>query len=202
MIRTALVEQHLQQGERILWSAGVVEEFYRGSMSSRLKARLCLLVFSVAGAVYLGFMLADLLQPETPPAACGTGCAATFPPMDILKPFKAPFCITILIVVVAFACVQLVHVLALRRASPHSPTDWFAVTSRRLLELDRSGALLDQVEKAEITRLKLTHRDDQQILIVHRERKHIELAPFKIAFVKHPAEAKAIIEKELLEQPK
>ncbi|HEV7693945.1 MAG TPA: hypothetical protein VGO52_24135 [Hyphomonadaceae bacterium] len=200
MTRTAPVEQHLQQGERILWSAGVVEEFYRLSISHRIKVAIGPLVLCVAAMICLGFTLAGLLQPE-PHTACGTGCSSAWFTGDFFRPVKIAICVAVLAAFAVTACALLLHVNCLLRTSPHSPTDWFAVTSRRLLELDRSGALLDQVEKAEITRLKLTHRDDQQILIVHRERKHIELAPFKIAFVERPAEAKAIIEKDLLGQP-
>src|SRR5262249_38753536 len=140
--------------------------------------------------------LVDLIQPK-PETYHGLPAATLVPAMPGLTlVFVGPIYGLIILACLIIAVAQ-VGRFNLRRPSAVR----YAVTSARLLAMDASGALVDQLEGSEIADIRIDHPDTARGLTVRSKPGESHRGPFVMLYADQLAEAKATIEETFLPAP-
>jgi hypothetical protein len=178
----AIWSPHLQPGERIVWSASASQEMRRAEMSRHRLLYGAAGLVSLAIAIALGVRFAESLLIVT----AQPSMLAVFTPLYI-------------VFALAMGALAL---WGLRRMGDRPPVAiHYALTGSRLLALDAGGAIVSQMQGADVAGVIAGGRRKTPDVYVLRKDDPKEDHAFAIEHVERPLEAKAIIEETLLPEP-
>ncbi|MDP3739027.1 MAG: hypothetical protein Q8R02_16655 [Hyphomonadaceae bacterium] len=172
---------HLHPDERIVWRADASTKLRRAEVSRRRTVAILLGLASIVLSGAFGYKLYESLFIANATPNLGTAVGA---------PLYAALALTFAVVFLA----------QLGRLNPKLPASVrFAATSTRLIALDASGAVVDEVDTHDIAGLILGGRRSAPDLFVLRKHDDTNVRAFAIEHIERPIEAKAIIEEHFLE---
>lgn len=171
--------QHLQPGERILWSADASPALRRAEQTRQR------LIFGGVGAFSL--LVAVLLA-----ARFSESMRVTSAQPSLLAAFTPLF----LIFALAMAVLAVSSFRKMWRPSPRAVH--FAATEARLIALDATGAIIDDLPKTEVDSVVAGGRRRTPDIYVLRKDDPQEKHVFAIEHIDRPLEAKAILEQAYL----
>jgi hypothetical protein len=180
MDETALWTSHLKPGESLVWSASVSPALVK---AARDRARLIGLGSGIACTLITVLLAARFLESVS---AFGTA--------DIGASLLTPLYLVFTIAMAALALWGFRNMRAKLPATAH-----FAATNLRLLALDPSGAITDELAAADIDGVIAGGRPSSPSLFVFRKGDDKDERTFPIEHIERPLEAKAIIEEHFLE---
>jgi hypothetical protein len=186
---------HLRADERVLWQAPVAEDRYLAELSRQRRLGLGIGLIALVATGLFGARGLDLIHPQPQPAASDAHTmSVNLAPLDLSAVFLLPiYCAAVLAcLVIAIAQVSRFN---LRRPAAVR----YAVTSARLLAVDATGALVDQLESGDIAAAALGGPDDARSLNVRRKPGPNDRKPFVMLYAEGLVEAKAAIEETLLQ---
>lgn len=166
---------HLQPGERIVWSAAVSATMRKAHLSRQR------LIYGVVGgaSLLIGLLLLVRFVESLLIVTAQPSMLAAFTPLYLV------FGLTMLAL----------SLWGFRRmATPVSAASHFAATSTRLIALDASGALVQQMNGADVDGVIAAGRARTPDVYVLRKDDPKEEHVFAIEHIERPLEAKAIIE--------
>lgn len=182
MSSTANWGPHLQPGERILWSADASQALRSAELNRQRLIYGGVGAFSALVAVMLAARFAESLFLVT----SAPSMLAAFTPLFLI------FAITMAILALS----------AFRKmARPGPAAAHFAATDTRLIALNASGAVIDEMPKAEADSVIAGGRRRTPDLYVLRKDDPQEKRVFAIEHIDRPLDAKAIIEEAYLPAP-
>ncbi len=178
----AIWTPHLQPGERIVWSADVSLALRRAEQTRQR------LIFGGVGA--FSALVAVLLA-----ARFTESLLVTTAQPSLLAAFTPLF----LIFALAMAVLAVSSFRKMWRPPPRAMH--FAATDTRLIALDASGAIIDEMPKAEVDSVVAGGRQRTPDIYVLRKDDPDEKRVFAIEHIEKPLGAKAIIEDAYLPEP-
>jgi hypothetical protein len=171
----AIWTAHLQPGERLIWTAEASQALRRAELSRQR------LIYGGVGAfaVLVAVLLAARFTESLFLATAAPSMLAAFTPLYLV------FALTM--AVLAFGSFR-------KMMRPGPTAAHFAATEARLLALDASGALIDELPKAEVDSVIAGGRRRTPDIYVLRKDDPDEKRVFAIEHIDRPIEAKAMIE--------
>ena len=171
----AIWTPHLQPGERIVWSADASLALRRADINRQR------LIYGGAGAfsALVAVLLAARFAESLFLASTAPSILAAFTPLYLV------FALTM--AVLAYGSVR-------KMLRPGPNATHFAATDGRLLALDASGAVIDELPKAEFDSVVAGGRRRTPDVYVLRKDDPDEKRVFAIEHIERPLEAKAMIE--------
>ena len=167
--------RHLQPGERIVWSATTSASLLRATRQRRVTVALLSGSAAALLSLFLGLRFLDSVG----------GYATADIGASIVTPLYAAFALAMAVLAISF----------FRRlgARPHAAAH-YAATSSRLLALDASGAIVGEMQGAEVDGVIAGGRAQTPDIYVLRKDDPKEDHVFAIEHIDRPLDAKAIIE--------
>ncbi len=178
----AIWTPHLQPGERIVWSADASLALRRADINRQR------LIYGGAGALsaLVAVMLAARFAESLLQVTAAPSMLAAFTPLYLV------FALTM----------AALALWGFRKMAVRAPAaTHFAATDARLLALDASGALIDELVKAEFDSVVAGGRRRTPDIYVLRKDDPDEKRVFSIEHIDRPLEAKALIEDAYLPPP-
>lgn len=175
----AIWTPHLRAGERLIWSAEASKALRRADLSRQRLIYGGVGVFSSVIAILLAARFSESLALATTTPSM----LAAFTPLFLV------FALTMAVLAVS----------AFRKMVRRGPAaTHFAATDARLICLDASGALIDEMSRAEVDSVIAGGRRRTPDVYVLRKDDPQEKRVFSIEHINRPLEAKAIIEEAYL----
>lgn len=178
----AIWTPHLQPGERIIWSADASPALRRADLTRQR------LIYGGAGAfsALVAIMLAARFAESVLITNAAPSLLAAFTPLFLI--------FALVMVVLAFS--------SFRKMSVRAPAAiHFAATDARLISLDASGAIVNQLPKTDVDGVIAGGRRRTPDVYVLSKDDPDEKRVFAIEHIERPLEAKAMIEDAYLPPP-
>jgi hypothetical protein len=173
---------HLQPGERLVWSASTSADLLRATRRRRITVAL---ISGSAAAILAVFLGLRFLESVGGYATANIGAS-------IVTPLYIAFALAM--AVLAVGCFQ-------RLAAKPQAAQHYAATSKRLLALDASGAIVSEMQGAEVDGVIAGGRPQTPDIYVLRKDDPKEEHVFAVEHIARPLEAKAIIEETFAQPP-
>jgi hypothetical protein len=173
---------HLQPGERLVWSASTSADLLRATRRRRITVALISGSAAAILAVFLGLRFLESVG----------GYATADIGASIVTPLYIAFALAM--AVLAVGCFQ-------RLAAKPQAAQHYAATSTRLLALDASGAIVGEMQGAEVDGVIAGGRPQTPDIYVLRKDDPKEEHVFAVEHIARPLEAKAIIEETFAQPP-
>jgi hypothetical protein len=170
---------HLCADEAVLWQAHMMEQHYLAERGRQRKLGAVVTLASLIAAILFGVSLIDVL--------------AAHPVGDSITPSLNRVLLLPIYIAAILACIAIAIGQVSRFNLKPPAAARYAVTNLRLLAASPDGALVDQMEIGDIAALELAGAKAPRTLTVRRKPGGAVRAPFAIAYVEHPAEAKTAI---------
>lgn len=170
-----LWQRHLKPGERVIWSASASADLLRATRRRRVTVAL---VSGTAAAVLALFLGLRFLENVGAYATADIGAS-------IVVPLYAAFSLAMAVLAFGFFA----RLSARPQAAAH-----YAATTTRLLALDASGAIVSEMQGADVDGVIAGGRPQSPDIYVLRKDDPKEQHVFAVEHIAHPLEAKAIIE--------
>jgi len=166
---------HLRPGERLVWSASVSADLLRATCRRRATVALAWGLVAAVLAVFLGLRFLESVG----------GYATANMGASLVTPLYGAFALAM--AVLAVGCFQ-------RLAAKPQAAQHYAVTGARLLALDASGAIVSEMQGADVDGVIAGGRPQTPDIYVLRKDDPKEAHVFALEHIDRPLEAKAIIE--------
>ena len=174
--------RHLQPGETIVWSASTSSDLLRATRRRRVTVAL---VSGTAAAVLAVFLGLRFLESVGGYATANIGAS-------IVTPIYAAF--SLAMAVLAYGCFR-------RLAAKPQAAQHYAATSTRLLALDAAGAVVSEMQGADVDGVIAGGRPQTPDIYVLRKDDPKEAHVFALEHIARPLEAKAIIVETFMPTP-
>jgi hypothetical protein len=173
---------HLQPGESIVWSASTSADLLRATRRRRMTVALAWGLVSAVLAIFLGLRFLESVGAY---ATANIGAS-------IITPLYGAFALAMAVL----AAGMFARLGARPQAARH-----YAVTRARLLALDASGAIVDEMPGADVDGVIAGGRPQTPDIYVLRKDDPKEDRVFALEHIARPLDAKAIIEETFQPQP-
>lgn len=173
---------HLRPGERLVWSASVSADLLRATRRRRATIALAWGIVAAVLAVFLGLRFLESVG----------GYATANMGASLVTPLYGAFALAMAVLAIG----SFARLGARPQAAHH-----FAATSSRLLALDASGAVVNEMPGADIDGVIAGGRPQTPDIYVLRKDDPKEAHVFALEHIDRPLEAKAIIEESFAPPP-
>lgn len=174
--------RHLQPGEQLVWSASTSAALLRATRQRRV---IVALLSGSAAAIVAVFLAMRFFESVGGYATADIGAS-------IVTPLYGAFALAM--AVLAVGCFQ-------RLAAKPQAAHHYAATRTRLLALDASGAIVSELQGAQVDGVIAGGRAQTPDIYVLRKDDPKEEHVFAVEHIDKPLEAKAIIEETFVQPP-